>query len=436
MKNFSQLFIGLVLVLLFSNNSFSQIVLSGADDGSDGTLRKEIMDTPAGGEITFAPTVLSVMLTSEIIIDKDITITGGAASPQMIDGNSVGRIFNITSGNVVLNNLILTNGLEDNGGAIYVANANVTINNSTLTNNIANGTPGSGGAIFNDVGGFLMVSNSQITNNQANRAGGGIEDNSGAGIGISLDNVTLDNNNAGVTPATAAPGNGGGLHITGAGDALITGGTANGNLAALEGGALWNGTGTMTINGTTIDGNTASGAMANEGGGGLFNAGGILVVTDATITNNIANGASGSGGGILNDMGTLTISNTAINNNTSMRAGGGVEENSSATSLLTMTNVNLMNNSIGSAPGNGGGLHITGAGTSNISGGTVSGNIASSEGGGLWNGSGIMTVENIIVSGNTASGAMANQGGGGLFNAGGTMVVMNATISNNIADGA
>lgn len=85
----------------------------------------------------------------------------------------------------------------------------------------------------------------------ANRAGGGIEDNSGSGLAITLNNVNLDNNNPGVALATAAPGNGGGLHITGAGDVNISGGTANGNTAAKEGGGIFNNGGTLNVNATT-----------------------------------------------------------------------------------------------------------------------------------------------------------------------------------------
>ena len=58
----------------------------------------------------------------------------------------------------------------------------------------------------------------------------------------------------------SAPGNGGGLHITGSGSAQISGGTVNGNVADREGGGLWNDLGTLTVtNGTVIDGNVAHG---------------------------------------------------------------------------------------------------------------------------------------------------------------------------------
>ncbi|MFD2433724.1 beta strand repeat-containing protein [Mesonia maritima] len=436
MRNFTYLVATMVLLSLSSLNA--QVVTSGQDDGSDGTLRQEILDTPSGGTITFDPIVTSVTLDSELTINKSITISGGnlLVPNTTIDADNNGRAFNITAGTVVFNNLDIINGVEVDGGAI-IANATLTINDSNLTDNTANGASGSGGAIYVNSGGTLVINNSGISNNVANRAGGGIEDNSGAGLNITLNNVNLNNNNAGVSPATAAPGNGGGLHITGAGDAEITGGTVNNNLAAAEGGGLWNGSGTMTVDGTTIDGNTASGAMADQGGGGIFNEMGTLVVQNSTtISNNIADGASGSGGGILNNQGSLTINDSEISDNSAVRAGGGIEEKSVAGSMLMMTNVDLLNNDAASNPGNGGGLHISGSGDSNITGGNVNGNIAASEGGGLWNGSGIMTVDGTTIDGNTANGAMADQGGGGIFNEMGTLVVQNSTtISNNIADG-
>ncbi|WP_121666461.1 T9SS type A sorting domain-containing protein [Mesonia aquimarina] len=436
MKKFTYL-IATSLAMLFFMPVTAQTVTSGLDDGSDGTLRQEITDTPSGGTITFGALVTTVTLNSELIIDKSITIDGGTLVNIVIDADSNGRAFNITSGTVTMNNVDIINGVADDGGAIKLANSTLTISDSNLMDNTANGASGSGGAIYVDAGGTLLVNDSEISNNVANRAGGGIEDNSGAGLNITLNNVNLDNNNAGVAPATAAPGNGGGLHITGAGDAEITGGTVNNNVAAAEGGGLWNGSGSMTVDGTTIDGNTASGAMAAQGGGGIFNEMGTLnIENSAVISNNIADGTSGSGGGILNNQGSLTVTDTEISGNTAVRAGGGIEENSVSGSMLTMTNVDLMDNDAAANPGNGGGLHISGPGDSMITGGTVSGNTASAEGGGLWNGSGSMTVDGTTIDANTASGAMADQGGGGIFNEMGTLSIENsAVISNNIVDG-
>lgn len=427
--------IALFICTAFTFQSNGQIVTTSLDAGV-GSLRDAIENASAGATISFDGAVTSIVLTSEITIDKNLTINGSSILNTTIDGNNATRIFNITSGNVTINNLELTGGAAVDGGAIYLGGGSLTINNSDINGNVANGGSGSGGGIFIATGASLEVNNTMITGNVANRAGGGIEDNSGAGLGLVMYNVTLSNNNAGVGPATPAPGNGGGLHITGAGDANITASTIMNNVAAAEGGGLWNGTGTMTVDSSLIMLNSASGADADMGGGGLFNAGGTLTVSNSTIEDNDALGAAGSGGGILNDMGTLTVTNTTIEGNTAVRAGGGIEENSTNASTLTLTDVTLMGNTAASSPGNGGGLHITGAGDADITGGFVLDNNAAAEGGGLWNSVGTMTVNNVTISGNIASGANADNGGGGIFNNGGSLTVQSGTmIKGNIANG-
>jgi len=364
-------------------------------------------------------------ITSGIVDGNLAAVEGGGlwngSGSMTVDGTTING--NIASGNDP----------DQGGGGIYNLSGLLDISNNTIiSNNIADGTSGSGGGILNDVGGTLTIFDSEISGNTSNRAGGGIEDNSSSATLVTLNNVNLDSNQA-----LNAPGNGGGLHITGDGGVNITNGTVNGNTAESEGGGLWNGSGTMVVDGTTIDGNTASGAASDEGGGGIYNLSGILSVTNrANITNNIADGASGSGGGILNDAGgTLTVSNSRINGNTSNRAGGGIEDNSASGTTVTLTNVNLDNNQTMNAPGNGGGLHVTGDGNVSIIEGSVRDNTAGAEGGGLWNGSGMMTVDKTVINSNTASGPDADNGGGGLFNEGGVLTIINAVISNNAADG-
>ena len=239
--------------------------------------------------------------------------------------------------------------------------------------------------------------------------------------------------------ATASsPGNGGGMHITGAGNATILGGTVNSNSAALEGGGLWNGAALMTVTNTIVNANTSTGAAADDGGAGLFNNAGTLTLDNATVTNNNSTGTLGSGGGILSLAGTLTITNSTLDSNSANRAGGAIE---AVNGTLNITNSNLTNNDVdGTAgtpsPGNGGALHVTGIVTTTISGGTVSGNDARREGGGLWNQTGsTMTVTNVTIDNNSASGAGATFGGGGIFVNGGSVIVNSSTISNNVSDG-
>jgi len=435
MKNFSILIISLLMLGLGSTPLSAQVVTSEADDGSDGTLRQEIMDTPDGGEVTFAPGVLAITINSEIAINKELTITGPSENVT-IDADQNGRVFNITGGPVTLTNLDLTNGLAEDGGAIYAINADLNIVNSSISNSVADGMSGSGGGIFLDSGSTLSMTDCLFDSNVSNRAGGGLEDNSGEGMNIVLNNVDFLNNNTGVAPAMAAPGNGGAIHITTPGTIEINGGVANGNIAASEGGGFWNNAGTMIVDGTTFDANIASGDAADNGGGALFNNGGTLMVMNVVAGNNVADGTSGSGGAVLNNLGSLTVENSEFTGNSANRAGGAIEDNSSMGGMLTLTSCDFMENTTGAAPGNGGALHITGPGDSMITGGMANMNEAAAEGGGFWNGSGTMTVDGTSFDGNIASGDDADNGGGALFNTGGTLVVMNVTAMNNVADGA
>ncbi|MGY5882732.1 right-handed parallel beta-helix repeat-containing protein [Modestobacter lacusdianchii] len=280
-----------------------------------------------------------------------------------------------------------------------LAGGSLTLRDVTVSGGAALGTglPASGGGVRN--AGTLVVDRSTVTGNSAVRAGGGIE--ASPGSTTTVDRSTLSGNSTG-----AGPGNGGGLHLTGAGTVHVERSTVSGNTAAAEGGGLWNsGAGTMTVDRTTVSGNTASGAEATMGGGGLFQEAGptgTLTVTRSEVTGNIADGAAGSGGGILNDQATLVVERTRVERNSAARAGGGIEANVGRT---TLERTDLVGNVTGAAPGNGGGLHLTGAGTVRIDRGEVTGNRAANDGGGLWNSpTGTMTAQRTAIRGNTAAG--------------------------------
>lgn len=154
-----------------------------------------------------------------------------------------------------------------------------------------------------------------------------------------------------------------------------------GNTASSEGGGLWNSaTGTMTVVNSDVVGNSANGTLLDNGGGGLFNDGGLLRVRGGTVAGNLALVGSGSGGGILNNLGEVYLTGVVVKDNSAARAGGGIEANAGYTSVIASR---PSGNSTGSAPGNGGGLHVTGAGTVEIDRSLVIGNTAVAEGGGV-----------------------------------------------------
>lgn len=377
------------------------------------------------------------------VVFRDLTITGGDVS------TSGGGIMN-SGGDVTLNNTTVIeniargNAPTDGGGGIYNNGGVVTlVNRSGVRNNRANGTSGSGGGVFT-LGGIFSATGSRIAGNRANRAGGGIEAapgmaaRRGGGFAVTLTNTDLNNNIAGPS-GSAAPGNGGGLHITGNVDAQIVGGTVRNNFAAREGGGLWNGTGLLDLDDVTIETNAAPGPAADDGGGGVFNNGGLVDIDGGTITGNTALGAAGSGGGIHN-RGFLEVTGTVISGNSASRAGGGIEDTGAAlasrggpiTRTAILNNITLDDNDGGMAPGNGGGLH-SGGGNVAMGGSIVTNNVAV-EGGGLW-GSGVLDVENTTITGNIATGDPATKGGGGVFNSGGALQITGGTIAGNTATG-
>ncbi len=364
-------------------------------------------------------------MTGDLDVAVDILLDGRGAK---LDANGLDRALDVLAGGALrVSRLHVTKGsvVAESGGAIRSAGS-LKIVRSQVTMSSATGAGASGGAIFN-AGGLLQVRNCEMSGNHADRAGGAIEANAGD---TSLRRSEFVDNDTGATP-----GNGGGLHLTGAGNVDVVDCTFEGNLAAREGGALWNsGSGTMTVNRCDIFANEATGIAAHDGGGGLFNDGGSMWVVSCNIWGNLATSGSGSGGGLFNNAGMMHIDASTISNNISNRAGGGVEVVGGLTMLAATT---MHANATGSSPGNGGALHISGPGVVEVSRCRVIANTAIAEGGGLWcSAVGTLTVHGSLIVDNIASGDAADQGGGGLFNDGGTLDVSLCLIDGNVADGA
>ncbi len=373
--------------------------------------------------------------------DGNLTITGSKVNRNQA-GAEGGGIWNgagtLTVGQTIIQRNTAAGDEADQGGGGLYNNGSGTIllqDGTQILDNRATGTSGSGGGILNNVGSTLTIANSRVKGNVANRAGGGIEDVSGAATSFTITDSRIEDNQV-----NNAPGNGGGIHIGSDGDLTISGGMVSRNRAGAEGGGIWNGMGTLRVMGTVVRDNSAAGNDPDQGGGGLYNNGGgtIALSGGAMVKDNQATGTSGSGGGILNNEGaTLTITDSRIETNEANRAGGGIEDVSGSASAFTITNSKVDKNKVNNAPGNGGGIHIGGDGNLTITGGTVNTNRAGSEGGGIWNNSGTLTVMGTQIRNNSAAGHDPDQGGGGLYNnGGGTIAITEGTeISGNQATG-
>ncbi len=383
-----------------------------------------------GSDITFSDRgrVNGGAFFGDLDVSDDLVIRGGGYA---LDANGVDRIFDVrtTDATLSIRNLQMRNGRAvdtASGGAIRIQGGALDLRDSAIYDSVVSGDGASGGAVFNDAGTFKAV-RTMLVRNTAARAGGAVEANGGD---TKIIDSRMTRNNTG-----AGPGNGGALHLTGAGDVLVQRTRVARNTAAAEGGGLWNSAdGTMIVDQSQLAVNAAAGVAADQGGGAVYNDGGTLSITASTLTTNRATGTAGSGGAVLSLAGELSIDESTLDSNDSQRAGGAVEI---VAGTATISQSTLEANSTGGAPGNGGAVHVSAAADTTVVGSEVTDNTATLEGGGLWNSAtGTMTVRGTELTGNTASGAAADNGGGGLYNDGGTMEVVRSDISENVADGA
>lgn len=182
-----------------------------------------------------------------------------------------------------------TAGDPQGGGALFVIDGTLDVANAEIgttgDGNQAQTGTGSGGAILVDDA-TLTLATSTVGFNAADRAGGAIEVfNDGADLTPST--VTIEGSLFRGNGALGddGPGNGGVLHVTGPGDVTIRGSFFTFNDAANEGGALWNGTGTMRVETSSFEDNAA------PKGAAMFNDGSFLNVVNSTISDT----ANGSG---------------------------------------------------------------------------------------------------------------------------------------------
>lgn len=299
------------------------VVTNNADTGS-GSLRQTIADAAPGDTINFDVTLSgeTITLSSELLIDKNLTITGNV--PITISGGGVTRVFNVSAGPTTFNNLNIIGGYAQNfdcayflicGGGISVNDGvTTTINDSTISGNSAQ----YGGGIGNS--GILIINNSTISNNSAVRGGGGIYNNYNGDL--TLNDSTVSGNTVTATGNyNNAEGGGigtltyeGGL-ITRINNSTIINNSvsANGDYAYGRGGGIYSGS-NLAITNSTISGNVAS-----HYGGGIFNRS-FASSTNNTLSNNLAD----YGGGLFQQGTSTGWYNNTITANRAITSGGGI----------------------------------------------------------------------------------------------------------------
>ncbi|MGL4398391.1 MAG: choice-of-anchor Q domain-containing protein [Luteolibacter sp.] len=285
--------------------------------GSGISLREAVKYSP--GTITFAPALSgqTIRLTlGEILISQSLTIDGSALPEKItLSGDKTGdgktaddtRVFNITTGTVLLDSLVITGGYcpagsaATQGAGIFVNSITtlLTLRNSTLTSNHAD----SGAAIYfsgllNSPESSLLIQNSIFSSNTAT--------------------------------------NGGALYGREA-SAKIEQTLFTGNSATSYGGAIWNRL-NLDLTTSTLSGNSAS------YGGGIFHFSNKINVERTTISNN---SATLIGGGLYFTLGgnSLTVNNSTVAGNSALRAYGGGIYSEAQSGQMSLLHTTVSNNS-------------------------------------------------------------------------------------------
>ncbi|MEP4810081.1 MAG: choice-of-anchor Q domain-containing protein, partial [Luteolibacter sp.] len=276
---------------------------NGDGAGTSTTLRKAITDATApGAVIRFSSNLAGqpIRLSSELVIpgtrDGLFIDASNLSGGVILDAGETSRVLAVNAGaRAVLHGLTLTRGqTAGNGGAILNFRANLTLSACTLSGNSA-GT--GGGGIYNDSDAGIANLNLHACTLSGNSAtsGGGIYSNgySSGTATLALDSCTIDGN--------SASSSGGGIYSNGtsSGSGLLTldSCTLTGNSALSNGGAIFSdgetGKAIVTLDACTITGNSAA------SGGGIYSTEALSGNALFTFKNSIiaANSLTGAGSG-------------------------------------------------------------------------------------------------------------------------------------------
>lgn len=296
-----------LLSLTATGNAPADIVVVNGDDAGPGSLRQAILDAAPDSTISFGFPVVINLTTGELLIDKNLTISGlgsalvtvnrdpnasqGFRLLEVASGATVavtgvtladGALSGIAGG-AILNSGVLSlsevqvidshvgpadllNSPVDGGGCVNAAGATMILTNCSVTGNSSNGF---GGGIVND--GDLTVQSSTISGNTAAN-GGGIYSNSSATITNSTvtSNVTIPTG-----PHGLQGGYGGGLGLSGS--VTLLSDTISGNQCIWDGGGI-DGEGAVVMTNCILAGNGSETHSDTVDLGGTVESGGYNLV--------------------------------------------------------------------------------------------------------------------------------------------------------------
>ncbi|MCM1367797.1 MAG: hypothetical protein NC184_03185 [Roseburia sp.] len=381
-------------------------------------------------------------------IKGTVTVTGGTIESNSSwrgGGVFVGRNgeFEASGGG------ISNNSSTGNGGGVYAQGGTVKISGTVEISKNTVASNGSGGGVF--VEGFpdTAAGGKMIADGGVIMSGGSIKEHtaySGGGVHIGVSgNFTLSGGE--ISDNTAADV-GGGAYVYGGGLLTVSGGYISGNKAlggsgggvcvasygkdeakvagefVMENGEISDntakaGAGVASLGAVTVKNGKIAGNTAEGGGGGVLVQGATLTISGGAISGNAAQ----TGGGLyVWDAGSkLDMSAGTVSGNTATQQGGGAYV--SAAFTMTGGTIGGLTDGDRNSAATGGGVYVVSLASFDLNGGAIAGNIASSNGGGVYV-DGEFKIQSGTVSGNKA----ANGGGVYVY---GAMSVSGGVITDN-----
>ncbi len=306
--------------------------------------------------------------TGDLDVLQDVTIRGAGGFLSVIDGNFTDRVLHVRVGTVVLEDVVVQNGLVPQ----RATGASCT---NQLDCDVTAGNGGPGGGILTDPGTSTTLRRVIVENNQAGRGGNagnvscptaGAECKTWAGEGgdgggvygagtLTIERSLIDQNRSGATGAagsvaacgaggdcfsgTGSGGDGGGITVGGASMVLLKTTVADNESTDWAGGVYCTHGSTCTIRESTIAYNRSA-----FRGGGLTGTNSNTTVVNTTVSGNTA--ASLGGGGISSFSGTMLLDFVTVAGNSGPSAGG-IQR---AASTLTLRNSIVADNTGGGSP--------------------------------------------------------------------------------------
>jgi hypothetical protein len=397
------------------------------------TIQKGIDSVAFGGTVNVGPGTYPESVT----LRNDVTLLGtaGAEYTSIIGGSETGVVFTgVGVGETI-------RGFTISGD---VSGVSCLYSSPLISECVIKDSHNSKGAGVNIHGGSPTIDACTITGNTASSAGGGVYVSGGGNA--TLTDTFIIANTAGTN---GVDGMGGGVGLVEGAHVSITGGDVSGN--STGGGASARGGGLaclgadseLTISNTHMTCNTTNGfggavavemgGTANINGGQCWGNsayyGGAIGASGATIlvdTSNLYNNTADCGAGIWAGRGASGwVNTTSIFANVAGSYGGGVYVDGASGTSVTFAYVNITDNRAVSA----GGGFASVDGTTYLGYSTVANNATDGSGGGLWYHNSGGQIEECSIGSNTAE----LDGGGVLLDGGSSVTVIGNNIGGNTA---